>query len=209
MKEALRLARQDSEEAIAGAETDMETERKAQQARVKYREAKLVMETVAGPQNTIKEKERKMQMFIEEHEAALEEARRQKEALAQSRKRELLDVAKDKVMKISTGKLDVVAVKSALEKVTPSAPTADWLESLVNSIDEMLDIERIEVSGSLRDLVQRGQPLKAQVTMVVNGKRVVFTLDYSVADAVGFVRAVLEGAWDAVRDVFEGEEGEE
>lgn len=205
MKDDLRQTRMISEKTIADAEADLEAERKVQEALVNYHEAKVVKEAVAGSQNNIKEKERAMQRFKEERETAVQEALARKEALAQSRERELLDAARDEFKKATIAKVDVAAAKSAIEKI-PTTISADWLETLVDGIDDVLDIKRVEVSGSLRDLVQHGKPLKAEITMVVAGKEMVFALDYGVADAVGFVGGVLEGAWDAVCEVFDGEE---
>jgi len=189
---------------IADAETDLEA-KKEQKAQVKYHEAD-VAEIVAGSQNAIREKVRTMQQFKEERETAIKtEAIARKEALVQSHEGQLLDAKIAEFKEATIGKVDVATVKSAMEKITTTS-SADWLETLVDDIENVLDIERIEISGSLRDLVQRGKPLKAQVNMVVAGKPLVFELDYGVADAVVFVGGILEGAWDTISGVFEGGE---
>ena len=71
-------------------------------------------------------------------------------------------------------------------------------------LGHVFDIQRVELHGSLRDLIEKGIPLKARVKGFIAGKEIDFVLDYSIGDTGRFVKGLMKKWWEEVSGGFIG-----
>jgi hypothetical protein len=62
------------------------------------------------------------------------------------------------------------------------------------------DIEKIELTGSLRALVEKGKPLEAKITVVVNGERREVVVNWGFGDVVGLVETAVGVIWGVMTE---------
>jgi exonuclease VII small subunit len=210
LKEQLRNLRRYQQKQLRGAEADLASHPYAESKCLKLYEA--LNETSSKGQERVREMEESLNQRRKELEYVVQEAKSRSEKRAESEEFVKMQAAKTAFKQAAAEKVDVSMAKTTVEKIGSWIQMDDKnrnvgkLEKIVNKIEEALDIERIELTGSLRDLVLKGCPLTAEVTVVIMKKRSTFTVDYNLADAAGLVSGIVESTWKALKDVFDDDD---
>lgn len=124
-----------------------------------------------------------------------------------------MEKAKSELTAIKDTKLQLGAAKDAIKLLQEKAPAEKHVESVMAGLGHVFDIQRVELHGSLRDLIEKGIPLKARVRGFIAGKEIDFVLDYRIGDTGRFVKGLMEKWWEEVSggfiDLLNGEKEKE
>ncbi|KAI5817898.1 hypothetical protein BZA77DRAFT_352510 [Pyronema omphalodes] len=88
----------------------------------------------------------------------------------------------------------------AVERVVEKFGALGDKENVKEVQRKKFDIERIELTGSLRALVEKGKPLDAKITVVVNGKRREVVVNWGFGDIAGLVETAAGVIWDIITE---------
>jgi hypothetical protein len=96
--------------------------------------------------------------------------------------------------KNNTADLDIA--RHALDTVQAAAEIAlDVSKWMVDHVGNFVNITLIELSGTLRGLVDIGQPMKAHIRGVIAGSAIDYTIDYSIGRTPDLIKALFEKIW--------------
>jgi hypothetical protein len=93
-------------------------------------------------------------------------------------------------------KMEAEAVERVVEKFGGLGDREDMQEVQ----RKKFDIEKIELTGSLRALVEKGKPLEAKITVVVNGERREVVVNWGFGDVVGLVETAVGVIWGVMTE---------
>jgi hypothetical protein len=203
LKEQLRNSRKYQQKLLQAAETDLASHLYAEDKCLKFYEALNKTASSRGHER-VREKEEMLQHYRKEKESLVHKAKTRFEKRAETNEFAQMQEAKMAFKQAAAERVDVDTAKKTVEQLGSSTQTesAGRLEKIVEKIEEALDIERIELTGSLRNLVLKGCPLQAEVTVIIMKKSHTFMVDHNLEDAAGFVQGIVESTWKAVKDGF-------
>lgn len=213
-KKTLRDSRTQHEKSIVEAESNLSAHLAAEKAEIEYHESVLSKKVENGKKLRM-EMEKELITLKGEKEPIVEKLKAEASSLSDTEEFRKLKDAETKLKSIHTTKIHIEATKTAVENFKnkivdqsseESTKGLSFLERLMEKPEELLNIERIELRGSLRDLLEKGKPLDADVRVVVGGKVFDIKLGFGVVDVTEFVKRLLEHVWEVVKDAFE--EGE-
>jgi hypothetical protein len=96
--------------------------------------------------------------------------------------------------KNNTADLDIA--RHALDTAQAAADIAlDVSKWMVNHVGNFFNITLVELSGTLRGLVDIGSPMKAHIVGVIAGNNVDYTLDYSIGRTPELIKGLFERVW--------------
>jgi len=157
-------------------------------------------------------KEDALKKFKSEKETQISKLKSHVAALPETPEFGKLEKAKSELTAIKNTKLQLGAAKDAIKLLQEKAPAEKHAESVMAGLGHVFDIQRVELHGSLRDLIEKGIPLKARVKGFIAEKEIDFVLDYKIGDTGRFVKGLMEKWWEEVSEGFigllEGEEKE-
>ena len=114
---------------------------------------------------------------------------------------------------LDTARKPLKRLDKALTLAEKGASVAKGVHNTIEDVKEgrteILHIRRVELHGSLRDLIERGIPLKARIVGVIVGKEFDVTIDYGLRDLAGLVEGLWTALWEMVKDVFDGDEDDD
>lgn len=221
-KQGLLQKRGEMEQTLVSVEKDLVAKKKANEAVVQYKQSKLAMmrqvaendvehPTANLPQSTkVVAIRRELESFKAAKMPHLERAQEAHATLTSTTEYANLLAAQQQLRQAKKTSIDKDAAKHVVATLhaEPSVQTlsdadkthhAGFLKKLENAID----IERIELSGSLRQLIEHGHPLDAKVRGVLVGKKFDVQIGYGVGDAKAFLKALWGVVWDSVKKEFE------
>jgi len=150
----------------------------------------------------LKNKEQALRQFKSEKETQISTLKSQVAALPEAPEFRKLEKAKSELTAIKNTKLSLGAATNAIKVLQERAPTEKHTESIMAGLEHVFDIQRVELHGSLRDLIEKGIPLKAGVKGFIAGKEIDFVLDYKIGEAGEFVEGLMGKWWEEVSGGF-------
>ncbi|RPA89757.1 hypothetical protein L873DRAFT_1849165 [Choiromyces venosus 120613-1] len=155
-------------------------------------------------------KEGALNKFKSEKEAQISTLKSHVATLPSTPEFSKLEKAKSALTTVKNSRLELDAAKDAIKLLREKAPTAEHAESILTKFEHVFEIQRVELHGSLRDLIEKGIPLRASVKGFIAGKEIDFVLDYRIGETGEFVKGLMEKWWEEVSggfmDLFDGEE---
>jgi len=152
----------------------------------------------------LKNKEQELEQFKSVKETQISTLKSQVAALPETPEFGKLEKAKSELTAIKNTKLQLGAAKDAIKLLQEKAPAEKPTESIITRLEHVFDIQRIELHGSLRDLIEKGIPLRARVKGFIAGKEIDFVLDYKVGETGEFVKGLMGKWWEEVSGGFIG-----
>lgn len=190
-------------------ERDLEVERKKRDKKVEASKKAIEEQTAAANQRDALQKAQKALVeFKTIKQAKIEVLKSKLETLPQSPEfSELESATKDlKIVKGITKELEVAheAVKGIeKEAIVIGSDSKSASKGIVEKLNGIFNIHRIELHGSLQDLVKRGRPLSARIQGVIAGFDVDFVIDYRIGKPLEFMKTLLRKLWDEVKGGIE------
>lgn len=179
---------------------------KALDDKVQVSEKAIVEQTaVAQQKGALKAAEETLDEFKAVGQAKIEALKTEREALPQSLEHERLELAAKNLQIVKGAKKEVEVASKAMKEIGAEINTISESigEKIMETLDELFNIRRIELHGSLKDLVEKGQPLKARVQGVIAGHEVDFVIDYDIGRVLEFLKALLWKLWDMIKENIE------
>ncbi|PWW74494.1 hypothetical protein C7212DRAFT_364963 [Tuber magnatum] len=134
----------------------------------------------------LKNKEQVLEKFKSEKEAQISTLKSHVVTLPETREFAKFEEAKSALATVKSTKLQVDAAKDAIKLFQEKPPAAESAGSILTGLESLFDIQRVELQGSLRDLIEKGIPLKARVKGFIAGKEIDFVLDYRIGETGEF-----------------------
>lgn len=201
----LQSAKREEKAVMKIVEQDLKTETKKRNQKVEASKKAIEEQTAVTDQKVALEKAQKaLKGFKTTKQETIGDLKTKLEILPQSPEfAKLKSATKDlKIVKGAAKELEVAheAVIGIEKEVAKSGPKlGDIAEKIVEALDNVFNIHRVELYGSLNDLVKKGQPLTARVQGVIAGIEVDFEIEYGIGKTLHFMRTLLWKLWDEVK----------
>lgn len=140
----------------------------------------------------VEAKERQLDDFRQQRSPIVERFQHKAETLQETEEFTRMKGAQEQRRKAGLKRLDKEAARKVVDGIVDRIDRGRSVEEVV------LDVERVELRGSLREFVVHGRPLKATMMVVVMGARREVAVDWGLGDMVGLVQGVVEAAWEVL-----------
>jgi hypothetical protein len=134
--------------------------------------------------------------FIETSTAVISSAQTAVDTLSETAEGLAFTAATDALNFAKNNTADLDIARHALDTVQAAAEVAlDVSKWMVDHVGNFFNITLVELSGTLRGLVDLGEPMVARVVGVVAGNELDYTLEYSVGRTGELVKGLFERVW--------------
>lgn len=171
------------------------------------------LEPSTGEKKILAEAKQVLQDFKVTKKEEIASLESQLQALPQTAEYAGLEQAKEQLLAAKLGHAQLDAAKDAIQLAHEEAAAgANIATSVLDNLDQIFDINRIELSGSLRDLIENGRPLTARIQGVIAGSKIDLVIDYELGKTQDFIKALLAKWWEEAKasliDMFDGDDNE-
>ncbi|KAG0131970.1 hypothetical protein HOY82DRAFT_669707 [Tuber indicum] len=216
-KQLLAEIKAGGEQTIKDTEEHLETTAKEHNEIIQKTEAEIA-EHLHGDSSqervALKSKEEALNKFRLEKETRISTLKSHVATLPETPEFGELEKARSALTTIKNNERELGVAKDAIKLLQEKkAPVADHAKSILTKLEHVFDIQRVELHGSLRDLMEKGIPLTARVKGFIAGREIDLVLDYKIGETGEFVKGLMWKLWEEisgdVMDLFDGVEEEE
>lgn len=198
----LQFAKQVEEVTLKKIETKVEVKRNVYDQKVEVSEKAIADKTAAKQQKeAMRKAEKKLKNFEATAQAKIKTLKSKQEALPESPEHRRFQSAAERLKVVKSVSEELEVAKQAIILIEEEDHQS-LARTIVRKLDEIINIRRIELHGSLKDLVEKGQPLKARIQGVIVGREVDFTIGYGIGQTLEFLRALLKRLWEDIKEDF-------
>ncbi|CUS15348.1 unnamed protein product [Tuber aestivum] len=215
-KQLLAEIKTAGEQTIKDTEKHLETAVKENDEIIQKAEAEIedhLQKNSSTEKVALKNKEEALTKFKSEKETQISTLKSHVATLSETPEFAKFEEAKSSLAMAKNAKSQLGAAKDAIRLLQEKAPAAENAGSILTKLERVFDIQHVELHGSLRDLIEKGIPLKARVKGFIAGKEIDFVLDYRIGETGEFVRGLMRKWWEELSggfmDSFGGEEARE
>ncbi|KAG0633527.1 hypothetical protein HOY80DRAFT_1141374 [Tuber brumale] len=213
-KQLLEEIKTGGEQTIKETEEHLETAAKEHDEIIRKTEAEIEehLHRDSSPEKvTLKSKEKALKNFRSEKETQISTLKSHVARLPETPEFGQLEKARSALTTIKNTERELDAAKGAIKFLREEkVPAAEHAKSILTKLEHVFDIQRVELHGSLRDLMEKGIPLTARVKGFIAGREIDIILDYNIGETGEFVKGLMWKLWEEVNGgvmgLFDGEE---